>query len=649
LAKKAKASRIWAVGLAAASMGVTGSIRSAPGGSFVVTLLLLVPASVAVALLCAPVEALGRRLERLRISAGWAVALSVARDATVIGLYEAYERIADSPTGPHALVIQGCGLLGVLAVAAAVHRRLARRFEVGLRLWSGTFLIGAAVELGILDAVMFPGEHIVFHHVLFATIVLAFAVGWLLVTPLLRVARWPIAAALTICLLASGWSFARNPDRWSKLMATHASHQRVVSLARWLLDRDGDGYSAVLGGGDCDDGDAKTYPLSAKGHDCLGWLPAPTPTTPVPRAAGPTVPPTTIVLVTIDAFRCGFGAGASPLAGACPALARLASEGWSRLDAHANFPVTARSMTALHTGDLYANPERAVPRPSRLAAFFSHHGYATTAILTHPYALVDRDVRNAFDSVDEHLVRAASDPSGATAGRVTDSVLSVLAASSGPALVWAHYFDPHAPYVVRDGDVFVGNDPSTYAIEVRRTDAAIGRLAEALSHRADAGRVLLFVTADHGEAFGEHGIRHHGHDLHEEVLRVPMIAWTAGPDHRALGSGVLPASTVQIASYLEQTVTGAPQVEDATVFARIPTEDDGQMALISDGMKLILHRKLNFVELYDLAHDPDEQVDLASARPDEVARLGHRLAGFYYELVARKQRDLNLLAHSGAR
>jgi hypothetical protein len=630
-------------------MGLTGSIRSAPGGSFVVTLLLLLPASLTVALLCRPVEALGRRLARLRISAGLAVALSIVRDASVMGLYVAYERIADSPTGPHALVIQGCGLLGAIAVAAAVRQRLARRFQVNLQLWSGTFLIGAAIEVGIVDALMFPGEHIVFHHVLFTASLLAFAVGWLLVTPLFQVARWPLAVAISLCLAISGWSFGRSADHWSKLMATHASHQRVVSLARLLLDRDGDGYSAVLGGGDCDDGDPKAYPLSTKGHDCLGWLPSAAPTMPVERASTPTEPPTTIVLVTIDAFRCGFGAGPSPLAQACPVLSRLANEGWSRLDAHANFPVTARSMTALHTGDLYANPERAVPRPSRLAAFFSQHGFATTAILTHPYALVDRDVRNAFDTVDERLVRAASDPSGVTAERVTDSVLTALAGSSGPALVWAHYFDPHAPYVVRDGDVFDGNDESAYALEVRRTDAAIGRLAAALSRRADAGRVLLFVTADHGEAFGEHGLRHHGHDLHEEVLRVPMIAWTAGPDHRALGSPAMPASTVQIAAYLEQSITGAPLVEDATVFARIPTEDDGQMALISDGMKLIVHRKLNFVELYDLSRDPDEQVDLASARPDEVARLGHRLAGFAYELHGRKQRDLNLLAHSGAR
>jgi len=39
--------------------------------------------------------------------------------------------------------------------------------------------------------------------------------------------------------------------------------------------------------------------------------------------------------------------------------------------------------------------------------------------------------------------------------------------------------------------------------------------------------VMLF-TADHGEAFGEHGQFQHGHTLYEEELRVPLIIWGSG-------------------------------------------------------------------------------------------------------------------------
>src|SRR5207253_2536424 len=51
-------------------------------------------------------------------------------------------------------------------------------------------------------------------------------------------------------------------------------YRSLVLEARRLRDRDGDGHSAWLGGGDCDDGDARAYPLSFAGRDCLGWVPA---------------------------------------------------------------------------------------------------------------------------------------------------------------------------------------------------------------------------------------------------------------------------------------------------------------------------------------------------------------------------------------
>ena len=43
-------------------------------------------------------------------------------------------------------------------------------------------------------------------------------------------------------------------------MASRSAHQRVISYVRTLLDRDGDGFAAALGGGDCDDDDATTFP-----------------------------------------------------------------------------------------------------------------------------------------------------------------------------------------------------------------------------------------------------------------------------------------------------------------------------------------------------------------------------------------------------
>jgi hypothetical protein len=512
-------------------------------------------------------------------------------------------------------------------------------------------MLTSAVEAAFLDAMVLPRDHLNIHLLLFVATLLAFVVGWTLVIDERPRLRGPLAAVALSVAAVSAVGFVRTPQPWRALMATGSPHQRLIATARQLLDRDGDGFSAVLGGGDCDDDDRTAFPLSTIGRDCTGWMGPATSAAPAPPAPATAVPapPTTVVLVTIDAFRCGFGAGAPPLRDACPSLTRLAGQGWSRLDAHANYPVTARSMTALHTGDLYANPERPVPRPTELASFYRAHGYATRAVVTHRYTLADQAVRSAFDHIDETLAPVASRPSGVTSERVTDRVLDLLAGAHAPTFVWVHYFDPHAPYVVADGDVLTTDDAATYALEVQRTDAAIGRLTDALARRPDAGRTLVFVSADHGEAFGEHGIRHHGRDLHEEVLRVPMIAWTAGGSHRAIGDERLPVSTVQVAGYLERLLTGAAAEPQQPVFARIRADGDPQMAVIDGGHKLIYHRGLNFLELYDLTRDPDEQTDLAAREPAEVARLGRELAAFYRGMTERKARDLHLLGDAVTR
>jgi arylsulfatase A-like enzyme len=193
------------------------------------------------------------------------------------------------------------------------------------------------------------------------------------------------------------------------------------------------------------------------------------------------------------------------------------------------------------------------------------------------------------------------------------------------------------------GDIFTPDDEETYALEVRRTDTAIARLADALSRRPDAAHTVLFITADHGEAFGEHGIRHHGHDLHDEVMRVPMIAWGAGPIHDQAGDAHLPSSTIEVAGWLERLIARAPLPVEQPVFARIPSEGDGQLALIDGKAKLIYHRALNFLELYDLERDPEERHNLAGADTAMVTRLGRELAPFYRALTERKQRDLRTL------
>ena len=58
-------------------------------------------------------------------------------------------------------------------------------------------------------------------------------------------------------------------------------------------------------------------------------------------------------------------------------------------------------------------------------------------------------------------------------------------------------------------------------------DEQIGRVLRAIEESPERDHTYVILTADHGEAFGEHGAYGHGWTLHREVLHVPLII--AGP------------------------------------------------------------------------------------------------------------------------
>lgn len=73
---------------------------------------------------------------------------------------------------------------------------------------------------------------------------------------------------------------------------------------------------------------------------------------------------------------------------------------------------------------------------------------------------------------------------------------------------------------------------ATYDGAVRYTDAALGRFFDALKALGVYDKATLIVTADHGEAFGEHGVFLHSHHLYDEIIRAPFIIRAPGMSTR---------------------------------------------------------------------------------------------------------------------
>jgi arylsulfatase A-like enzyme len=62
-----------------------------------------------------------------------------------------------------------------------------------------------------------------------------------------------------------------------------------------------------------------------------------------------------------------------------------------------------------------------------------------------------------------------------------------------------------------------------YMDGVRWVDGLLAETVERLRTLGLLENALLVVTGDHGEAFGEHGVLHHGRILYDELLRVPLV------------------------------------------------------------------------------------------------------------------------------
>jgi choline-sulfatase len=195
----------------------------------------------------------------------------------------------------------------------------------------------------------------------------------------------------------------------------------------------------------------------------------------------------------------------------------------------------------------------------------------------------------------------------------------------------------------------------SYDERIRLIDAAVARIREALEELRQWDDTLLIVTADHGEAFFEHGLYRHEFVPFQEVLHVPLVVSYPGwfgdrggqvvagavwhPDllPTILGLAGVPLPEGARGLDLTPVLSGQAAVPgDRAVFPAIlrPAHKDQlpmRRATVRGGLKRIQgHVSYGPEEgyLFDLVDDPGERSDLLTARPDEAAELD-RITGAY--------------------
>lgn len=245
------------------------------------------------------------------------------------------------------------------------------------------------------------------------------------------------------------------------------------------------------------------------------------------RSAATTFPPgSSVLLVTIDTLRpdaLGFVAGRNET----PNIDALAVSGVRFDNAISQVPLTLPSHTTIMTGlypvrhGIHVNGQQLADQVPTLAEQFRAHGYATAAFVSATVLKKDFGLDRGFGVYDD-------------SGEMDDRLLQrrapqTFAAASAwisrhadqPWFAWVHVYDAHRPY-----------DPprvfwkpglrGNYDGAVTYIDNALPALLDA-ARRAATGKLLTILTADHGEAFGEHGEFEHGIFIYDTTTRVPLV------------------------------------------------------------------------------------------------------------------------------
>jgi arylsulfatase A-like enzyme len=413
-------------------------------------------------------------------------------------------------------------------------------------------------------------------------------------------------------------------------------------------------------------------------------------------ACGPAKPPS-VVLISVDTLRADALSAYGGRVGT-PAFDRLAAQGVLFEHAFAPTPATAPSHATLFTGQevqrhgVLRNGESLPETATTLAEVFREHGYQTAGFVS-SFVL---DPRFGWGQGFGHF-DAALPEGGATMGKqkpypgafwaaqrfggfdrratsTTSAAISWLAKTPEPFFLFVHYFDPHAPYVppgifadrsaaVRfplDGRSVEGVAPEKlehlvrqYHGEVLYVDDALAALLDAVERRTQ-DKALVVLTADHGEALGQHRWLEHATNLYDEQIHVPLLVRWPGevPAGRRIATpvGLVDvAPTVLALAGIESLATrdgrslaaairGDAEPSPRPIFGirRLVDESTGwgrgvKLSVRTDRWKYIFSSDAPH-ELFDLEADPGEQQNVLGTQIDRATEVREVLEKHVAEL-----------------
>ncbi|MBN2079621.1 MAG: sulfatase-like hydrolase/transferase [Spirochaetes bacterium] len=340
-----------------------------------------------------------------------------------------------------------------------------------------------------------------------------------------------------------------------------------------------------------------------------------------------------------------------------PSWHRLERNSISFKKHYCNYPLSANALLSIFTSayGLYSkdmaiqkHPDLGLPT---MPEILHEHGYRTCLIHTGGlgYAGQNRFLRNRkFDRIIDYNQLIRIPPYNRQVGWGVDeramigpSIEFIQEERDEPFFLVLMPVNPHHPYAIPDnsfritGEIPEGIDYKkrnwyNYLNSLHYADHSLGKLIDELESRGLMEDTLLFLFADHGEAFYQHRMNYnHPLFLYEENVHVPFLVYNRklfpGPVHyRGITRhiDILPTVLDMLG------IPRDPRQEGLSIFAA----GENQMALlhtswkddylgIADGRwKYICRMKDMLEELYDMERDPLEKNNIANSRPEITAR-----------------------------
>jgi arylsulfatase A-like enzyme len=348
-----------------------------------------------------------------------------------------------------------------------------------------------------------------------------------------------------------------------------------------------------------------------------------------------------VVLVSIDSLRADMPWAGYPRAIA-PRLTAIEAKSVSYTRAYAVSSYTAMSLGGLLSGRYPGELERDgwfFGSYGKSVTFFpellKQAGFATVSAHAHGYfkrngmergferwSLVPKLKWNNL--TDENVTSPEHEA-------LAERELEAAAATGKRFFAWFHFLDPHDEYIAHpEFPAWGRSQRARYDAEVQYTDQYVGKLFDFIASKPWGKSTLVVVTADHGEAFGEHKHWRHGFELWEPLVRVPLFFYAPGLAGKRIGA---PRSCVDLApTILDLFGVQAPkalrgrslvsewtggELPEVPVILDLPATSDGgrRRGVVKGNRKVVAIEKDAYLKFYDLAADPGEDSPISSKDP----------------------------------